>query len=58
MHAMAVFMKKQGLQYQRGYLYFIGADGCVWAKPLQSNKTGKTHRVSPLKVPMPDMSGL
>ncbi|MDP3443478.1 MAG: hypothetical protein Q8T08_11530, partial [Ignavibacteria bacterium] len=30
---------------ERGYLYFIGKDGYVWAAPMKHNKTGKKKKV-------------
>lgn len=49
--AIAKFCKEQGLQRQKGFVYYIGSDGKLWADPLKSNTKGKRHRVSPLKVP-------
>ena len=49
--AIAKFCRNNNLQRQKGFVYYIGKDGCLWAEPLKNNTKGKRHRVSPLKVP-------
>ena len=32
---------KEKIQREKGFLYFIGKDGYVWAAPMKHNKTGQ-----------------
>jgi calcineurin-like phosphoesterase family protein len=36
---------KEKIQREKGYLYFIGKDGYVWAAPMKYNTTGKKKKV-------------
>ena len=38
------------IQRQPGYLYYVKADGYVWASPTKNNPHGKVHRVSQQKI--------
>jgi len=35
----------QRIMRERGYLYYLGSDGYVWATPMKSNRGGRKHRV-------------
>ena len=36
---------KEKIVREKGFLYFIGKDGYVWAAPMKHNKTGKKKKV-------------
>jgi len=38
------------IKREKGYLYYIGKDGYVWAAPMKSNKTGKKKKVGTEKI--------
>ena len=38
---MGTKIGKEKILREKGYLYFIGKDGYVWAAPMKHNKTGK-----------------
>jgi hypothetical protein len=38
------------IKREKGYLYYVKADGYVWASPMPSNPHGKVHRVSQQKI--------
>jgi hypothetical protein len=40
----------QRIQRERGYLYFLGKDGYVWAAPMKSNPHGHRKRVGMEKI--------
>ena len=31
---------------EKGYLYYTGKDGYIWAAPMKSNTNGKKHRTN------------
>lgn len=35
----------QRIMKERGYLYYLGADGYIWASPMKSNRSGRKKRV-------------
>ena len=41
---------KEKIKREKGYLYYIGKDGYVWAAPMKSNKTGRKKKVGTEKV--------
>jgi hypothetical protein len=47
-HQPKVNWKK--IQREKGYMYFIGKDGFVWAAPMKHNKTGVKKRVGTERV--------
>ena len=46
---MGTKIGKEKIQREKGFLYFIGKDGYVWAAPMKHNKTGKKKKVGYLK---------
>ena len=42
---MGTKIGKEKIQREKGYLYFIGKDGYVWAAPMKHNKTGRKKKV-------------
>ena len=40
---IAKFCRDNSLQRQKGFVYYIGKDSCLWADPLKSNTKGKRH---------------
>ena len=49
---------KEKIQREKGYLYFVGKDGYLWATPMKHNKTGKKKKVSTEQVTKCKYSGL
>jgi len=47
---MGTKIGKEKIQREKGYLYFIGKDGYVWAAPMKHNKTGKKKKVGTEKI--------
>jgi len=43
---------KEKIQREKGYLYFIGKDGYIWAAPMKHNKSGKKKKVGTIKHPI------
>jgi hypothetical protein len=41
---------KEEIPREKGYLYFIGKDGYIWAAPMKHNKTGIKKKVSKERV--------
>jgi len=41
---MGTKIGKEKIQREKGYLYFIGKDGYVWAAPMKHNKSGTQRR--------------
>jgi len=48
-------MKNEGIKREKGFLYFLGKDGYIWAAPMKHNTTGKKHMVSTQKVDIHEM---
>ncbi|MGO9213510.1 MAG: hypothetical protein ACLP9S_06395 [Syntrophales bacterium] len=44
------FWKEEKIKREKGYLYYIGRDGYIWASPMKHNKTGVKKRVSTKKL--------
>jgi hypothetical protein len=42
---------KEEFRREKGYLYYIGKDGFVWATPMKHNKSGRKKRVGTVKHP-------
>jgi hypothetical protein len=42
---------REKIKREKGFLYFIGKDGYIWAAPMKHNKTGVKHKVGTQKVP-------
>jgi len=42
---MGTKIGKEKIQREKGYLYFIGKDGYVWAAPMKHNKSGRKKKV-------------
>ena len=42
---MGTDIGKEKIKREKGYLYFLGKDGYIWAAPMKSNKTGKKKKV-------------
>jgi len=40
----------KGIQREKGFLYFIGKDGYVWADPMKHNTTGVKHKVGTIQI--------
>jgi hypothetical protein len=38
-------VNNEKIHREKGYLYYLGKDGYVWASPMKSNPHGKTHKV-------------
>ena len=38
------------IERQKGYLYYVGKDGCVWRVPMKANKRGTKKRVGTEKI--------
>ena len=47
---MGTNIGKEKIQREKGYLYFIGKDGYVWAAPMKHNTSGKKKKVSTEKT--------
>jgi hypothetical protein len=47
---MVTKIGKEKINREKGYLYFIGKDGYVWAAPMKHNKTGKKKKVGTEKI--------
>ena len=47
---MGIKIGKEKIQREKGFLYFIGKDGYVWAAPMKHNKTGKKKKVGTEKI--------
>ncbi len=47
---MGTKIGKEKIQREKGYLYFIGKDGYVWAAPMKHNKSGKKKKVGTEKI--------
>jgi len=43
---------REKIKREKGFLYFIGKDGYIWAAPMKHNKTGVKHKVGTQKVPL------
>ena len=41
---------KEKISREKGYLYFVGKDGYVWAAPMKSNPSGKKKKVGGEKI--------
>ncbi len=41
---------KEKINREKGYLYYVGKDGYVWASPMKSNKRGKKKKVGSEKI--------
>lgn len=41
---------KEKISREKGYLYFVGKDGYVWAAPMKSNPSGKKKKVGKEKI--------
>ena len=37
-------MATEQIKREKGYLYYVGKDGYVWASPMKSNPHGKKHK--------------
>lgn len=37
-------MAYEKIKREKGYLYYVGKDGYVWASPMKSNPNGKKHK--------------
>jgi len=48
---------KEDFTREKGYFYFIGKDGYVWAAPMKHNKTGVKKRVGTRKIPVDEVAG-
>lgn len=35
----------QKITREKGYLYYLGKDGFIWASPMKANKTGTKKKV-------------
>ena len=47
---MGTDIGKEKITREKGYLYFLGKDGYIWAAPMKSNKTGKKKKVGTEKI--------
>jgi len=47
---MGTKIGNQKIVREKGYLYYLGKDGYVWASPTKSNKTGQKKRVGSEKI--------
>ena len=47
---MAKRIGKEKIKREKGYLYYIGKDGCVWRAPMKSNKRGTKKKVGTEKI--------
>ncbi len=47
---MGTKVGNQKIVREKGYLYYLGKDGFVWATPTKSNKTGTKKKVGTEKV--------
>jgi hypothetical protein len=43
-------VNNEQIKREKGYLYYLGKDGYVWASPMKFNKTGTKKRVGNTKV--------
>ncbi|MGD1004846.1 MAG: hypothetical protein ABR887_05430 [Methanoregulaceae archaeon] len=41
---------KEKISREKGYLYFVGKDGYVWAAPMKSNPGGRKKKVGSEKI--------
>ena len=42
---MGIKIGTQKIVREKGYLYYLGKDGFVWASPMKANKTGIKKKV-------------
>jgi hypothetical protein len=42
---MGTNIGKEKILREKGYLYYLGKDGYIWATPVKSNKSGKKKKV-------------
>ena len=47
---MGTNIGKEKIQREKGYLYFVGKDGFVWAAPMKFNTSGKKKKVGTEKI--------
>jgi hypothetical protein len=47
---MGVKIGKEKIAREKGYLYYVGKDGYVWAVPMRHNKRGKKKKVGNERV--------
>lgn len=47
---MGMNIGKEKIEREKGYLYFIGKDGYVWAVPVKANKSGTKKKVGTEKI--------
>ena len=52
---MTTKIDKEEIVREKGYLYFIGKDGYIWAAPMKHNKTGKKKKVGTVKHERPNI---
>jgi hypothetical protein len=43
----------QPVRKEKGYLYYLGKDGYIWASPMKHNKSGTKKRVGTEKLARP-----
>ncbi len=41
---------KEKIKREKGYLYYVGKDGYVWAAPMKYNKKGRKKKVGKEKI--------
>ena len=41
---------EEGVKREKGYLYFVGKDGFLWAAPMKNNPTGVKKKVGTRKL--------
>lgn len=49
-YKMAEKIGTEKISREKGYLYFVGSDGCVWAVPMKHNTGGRKKKVGSTKV--------
>jgi hypothetical protein len=47
---MGTNIGKEKIQREKGYLYYLGKDGYIWASPTKVNKDGKKKKVGTEKI--------
>ena len=47
---MGTNIGKEKIKREKGYLYFLGKDGYIWAVPMKFNKDGKKKKVGTEKI--------
>jgi hypothetical protein len=47
---MGTKIGNEKIKREKGYLYYVGKDGYVWAAPMKNNPSGKKRKVGTEKV--------